>query len=67
MKNYLEKIGVEKLIIILLYIVLFLILLIVTIIYIKNDSKVAILGYHGVLPKELNTSGSKLVVNQEDF
>ena len=67
MKNSLEKIGIKKFILILLFIMLFIILLIGTIIYVKNDSKIAILGYHGVLPKELNNSGSGLVVNQEDF
>lgn len=62
MKDFIKK--RKKIILILLCIV---ILLIYAVIYIKNDSKVAILGYHGVLPQKLNTSGSKLVVNREDF
>lgn len=65
MKDFIKK--RKKLILILLCIVIFLILLIYAVIYIKNDSKVAILGYHGVLPQKLNTSGSNLVVNREDF
>lgn len=36
-------------------------------IYYKNEKQVAILGYHGVLPQKINTSNSKLIVNQEDF
>ena len=36
-------------------------------IYYKNEKQVAILGYHGVLPQKINTSDSKLIVNQEDF
>lgn len=36
-------------------------------IYYKNEKQVAILGYHGVLPPKINTSDSRLIVNQEDF
>lgn len=36
-------------------------------IYYKNEKQVAILGYHGVLPQKINTSDSRLIVNQEDF
>ena len=52
-------------------IILFAILLIgiagIIYIYVENEDKVAILGYHGVLPKELNTSGDNLIVDAETF
>lgn len=36
-------------------------------IYYKNDKKVAVLGYHGILPREKNNSGDNLIVDQEKF
>jgi len=33
----------------------------------RNKEMVAILGYHGVLPKNLNTSGDGLIVDSETF
>lgn len=53
-------------------IIIFLILLIsslicIGVIYFKNDNKVAVLGYHGVLPKEKNTSNDPLIIDAELF
>lgn len=36
-------------------------------IYYQNEHKVAILGYHSIMPKEINTSGDNLVVDSEKF
>lgn len=57
----------KKIIIILLGLLFAIVIFSVIFIYVKNDSKVAILGYHGVLPKEINTSGDNLIVDQEKF
>jgi len=35
--------------------------------YNQNEHKVAILGYHSILPKENNTSGDNLIVDAEKF
>ena len=42
-------------------------ILVVGFLYFQNDNKVAILGYHGVLPKKLNTSGDNLIIDMEKF
>ncbi len=36
-------------------------------IYFMNENKVAILGYHSVMPKDINASGDNLVVDAEKF
>lgn len=36
-------------------------------IYVQNDRKVAVLTYHGILPKEKNTSGDVLITDLETF
>ena len=41
--------------------------LIMSIIFIKDRNKVAILGYHSVMPRSINTSGDNLVVDSEKF
>lgn len=57
----------RKKIIIIITILILLVALAIIYIYVKNDNKVAILGYHGVLPEKLNNFGDNLIVNQEDF
>ena len=42
-------------------------ILVMAIIFIKDSSKVAILGYHSVMPHAINTSGDNLVVDREKF
>lgn len=57
----------KKKILIIIGVIIIITLLGIGYIYIKNENKVAILGYHGILPKEINTSGDNLIVNQETF
>ena len=61
MKQYKKMIKIIILIIILLFLVGMIY------IYDQNENKVAILGYHSILPKEINTSGDNLVVDMEKF
>lgn len=48
----------------LMLLILFVILLFINI---SNSHKVAVLGYHSVMPKKINTSGDNLVVDLEKF
>ena len=57
----------KKKILIIIGVIIIIALLGIGYIYIKNENKVAILGYHGILPKEINTSSDNLIVNQETF
>lgn len=58
---------ITKIFIIIIFIVIILLVLTSIYLYYKNDSKVAILGYHGVLPKALNVSGDNLIMDSEKF
>ena len=57
----------KKKILLILGILLLIFILIMTIVFIKDRSKVAILGYHSVMPRSINTSGDNLVVDTEKF
>ena len=57
----------KKIIKISIFIILFSILTIGIYIYYKNDNKVAVLGYHGVLPNKINTSNDNLIIDMEKF
>ena len=52
-----------KIILIVLILILSLIISGAVYIYCANDHKIAVLAYHGVLPKEKNTSGDNLIVD----
>ena len=62
-----EKNKKNKIILLLCASCIILLVIVTIVVYAINENKIAILGYHGVMPKEINTSGSKLIVNQEDF
>lgn len=62
-----EKNKKNKIILLLCASCIILLVIVTIVVYTMNENKIAILGYHGVMPKEINTSGSKLIVNQEDF
>ena len=64
-----KKIGIKpkKVVLIIIISLLFVFLCGFGFIYFQNDKKVAVLAYHGILPKELNTSGDNLVVDMETF
>lgn len=57
----------KKKIIITLIVTLVIGLILLIGITISNKNKIAILGYHGILPKKINTSGDNLIVDQEKF
>ena len=56
-----------KIILIVLISILVLLGIIVTSIYLVNDNKIAILGYHGVLPKKENTTNDSMIIDLEKF
>lgn len=56
-----------KIIKIILLIFILLCLLGIMYIYDQNEKKVAILGYHSVLPEDINVSGDNLIVDMEKF
>lgn len=56
-----------KIILIVLISILVLFSLIAGYIYIANDNKIAILGYHGVLPKKENTEDNGMIIDSEKF
>jgi len=58
MKNKLKFIGLFVLLIFIIFII---------VIYVKNDKKVAILGYHSVLPEKLNTDNNEMIMDAEKF
>ena len=58
----------KKNIIISMIIVIFLLILFGGIyIYVENSHKVAVLGFHGVLPEEINNTVDGLTLNLDDF
>ena len=57
----------KKKLLIFLCILLLLFVGVISFILIKDSHKIAILGYHSVMPKEINTSGDMLVVDREKF
>lgn len=59
--------GITKIIITFFCLLIFAAICFSFYIYIQNDDKVAILGYHGILPRELNTSGDTLITDSEKF
>lgn len=57
----------KKKIVVIMSILVILFLVFILCIYILNTNKVAVLGYHGVMPRKTNISGNNLFVNSEDF
>ena len=57
----------KKIIIIILSFLMLIFICFIAYITIANKSKVAILGYHSIMPHKINTSGDMLVVDQEKF
>ena len=56
-----EKNKKNKIILLLCASCIILLVIVTIVVYTMNENKIAILGYHGVMPKEINTSGSKLI------
>lgn len=57
----------KKIILIVLGIILAIAISVVVVIAVLDSHKIAILGYHSVMPREINTSGDMLVVDREKF
>lgn len=57
----------KKKIIIIILIIILMSTVSILIIDIKNKNKIAVLGYHGILPAEINISGDDLIVDREKF
>ena len=56
-----------KISLIILVVIITLLLMIGIYLYIANNNKIAVLGYHGVVPHELNVFNDNLIVDQELF
>lgn len=62
-----RKLEMKKKILLILGSLLLIFVLVMAIIVIKDRNKVAILGYHSVMPRAINTTGDNLIVDSEKF
>ena len=58
---------IKNILFILLAICLILIIGLLLYLHISNRNKIAILGYHSIMPHDMNTSGDNLIVDSEKF